>query len=183
MERYGSGLIEDAEALFCAGSGLILSWTRLVTAGEPVPFSNLQLGIVSAARMAETFYSGKDLAAFFALMSARFLRGFSGGKQLKTDLDTKYRSMRREVEEAMQVPPPGAVASAMKTLLRTMVVVKVKAANDPPEKQQALLADLIHMQLNRTFQIKQRQLELLVYYFLDKYTASLLARRKKMPCK
>jgi len=39
---------------------------------------------------------------------------------------------------------------------------------------------LVHMQLNRTFSVNQRQQELLVYYCLQKYYASLKAREKSL---
>jgi hypothetical protein len=50
--------------------------------------------------------------------------------------------------------------------------------NYPNDKGSALLADLVHMQLNRTFTVQQRQQELLVYYALRKETASRIARSR-----
>ena len=41
----------------------------------------------------------------------------------------------------------------------------------------ALLADVVHMQLNRTLAVQHRRQEMLVYYYLEKYLASRIARR------
>jgi thiopeptide-type bacteriocin biosynthesis protein len=178
MERYSGDLIEEVEAVFCAGSRLSLAWTGLAAAGKTVPYSNFQLGVVTAFRMAGAFFSGADVAGFFRLMSARFLRGFSGGKPLRTELDNKYRDMRKDLAAALELKlPRGVLGMAMRALLDQLALVG-GIATDTIENRQALLADLIHMQLNRTFQIKQRQQELMVYYFLEKYTTSKEAQSR-----
>jgi len=62
--------------------------------------------------------------------------------------------------------------------LTQMSVLKGLTENYSIDDKMKLLADLVHMQLNRTFSVRQRQQELLVYYCLQKYTSSRLAREK-----
>lgn len=53
------------------------------------------------------------------------------------------------------------------------------AANFSSRRKNQLLADLIHMHLNRLFIDRQRHQELIVYYCIYKYQVSIAAMAKK----
>ncbi|MDP9078831.1 MAG: lantibiotic dehydratase [Bacteroidota bacterium] len=180
MERYGANLIDAVEAAFCAGSELVAHDTAARLAGDGSSPSGLLAGIVPAFRMAKCFFPGTgDLHGFFFLSADRFLKGFAGGNPLKVDLDNNYRRLKKDLEAALTASEiPWENASLSANLRSCLEALLGQAANHTLAEKQALLVDLIHMQLNRVFPVKQRQQELMVHYFLEKYMASLLARSR-----
>ena len=180
LERYGAALITEVETLFCAGSGLVARFAVLQES-EKTGLTHLMLGVYSAYHLVACFMPGGALMLdFFKLMAARFLKGFGGDKVLKADLDREYRALKNEIGTLLEKPvPEKSLAPAFKKMLTRAAAIEKQIRQQPAAERQALLADLVHMQLNRTFRIKQRQQELMVYYFLEKYMLSLMARQNK----
>jgi thiopeptide-type bacteriocin biosynthesis protein len=180
MERYGAAIIADAESFFWAGSELSMRFT-ILQESEKTTLTNLMLGVFSAYHLVACFLPGRELMlVFFKLMAARFLKGFGGDKGLKADLDREYRAVKNEIAALLEKQvPEKTLAAPFKKMLKKTLEIQALAGSYPLDKKQALLADLVHMQLNRTFRIKHRQQELMVYYFLEKYMLSLTARQDK----
>jgi thiopeptide-type bacteriocin biosynthesis protein len=157
LERYGPGLIGQAEEVFRAGSELVAAF------GPGDEVSRFRLGVRTAWEMTRCFYPGTDeQAAFTADCSLSYREEFGkGDKQLKVSLDKKYRSLKNEIDFA---PQPD-----LNELLEQLRRLSAMAAGKSPQVRRGLLADLIHMQLNRTFFHSQRQQELLVYHCLHKH--------------
>jgi len=179
MERYGPNLIEYVEHCFCAGSHLIVNYLQQQSIADILP-SELLFGLFIAHRLASRFETDKSaLADFYKQTANRFLKGFNADKQLKMDLDTKYRARSKEVEQILGFQPEKAELSQdIERLMDAITTIERKANHLSPSSRTTLLADLIHMQLNRTFKIKHRQQELMVYYFLHKYVTSKNAQLK-----
>jgi hypothetical protein len=120
---------------------------------------------------------------FFAWRTDSFIKEFGGDKQLRLDMDHKYRGISRELREVLEnrsvLIKPGDVHPAeLKVLLDKLSGMAAAANSWQKEKRLVLLADLIHMQVNRMFSVMQRQHEALIYYGLHKYAQSLKARLK-----
>jgi len=175
LERYGAGIIDEVEAFFCAGSNLVALFTELKAGGKLPGLTDFLLGILTTYRLAADFIGDLgQMLVFFRSVIARFLGTMAEDKQLKTDLNKKYRSRRKEisdiVENGLTVKTLG---HAFNELMQAVSVVRAKQTGPG----QTLLADLVHMQLNRTLANRHREQEIIIYYFLEKYTLTKLARQ------
>jgi thiopeptide-type bacteriocin biosynthesis protein len=180
MERYGPGMIGKIETFFCAGSELVIRYTVLLEQGK-TSLSDVQLGLITAYSLIKWFLKDSTLIIdFIKLRTARFAQEFAADKKIKMDLDQRYRLKKTEIEHLLTGQLAGkTLITAFNALYdRTMEITDILKDNPLYEKQK-LLADLVHMQLNRTFRIKQRQQEFMVYYFLEKYAISIKARAQK----
>jgi thiopeptide-type bacteriocin biosynthesis protein len=155
LERYGPDLIEQAEAVFHAGSELVLTITGTTE------MERFRLGFAIARLMIASFFPEPlRQAAFITGMAAVYLQEFGAGdKKLKVGLDRKYRSLKTKLHTDLEA----------NELIGALKKISVMAASKSEEVRRGLLADLVHMQLNRTFTHSQRQQELLVYHCLQKH--------------
>jgi thiopeptide-type bacteriocin biosynthesis protein len=176
LERYGPELIEQAEDLFHIGSDIVVA--LLGTDGKGGETRDLFFaGLHCAYRMLSVVFKQSDEAIIFTGRMADDLSlEFGGEKQLLKDLDRKYRSKRREIADALEA---GWEAQLLPPLLQGLHRMMLDCDQCPHLDKTRLLADLIHMQLNRSFSDQARRQEFLVYYFLHKYLISKRARAKK----
>lgn len=180
LERYGAGIIEFVEEFFCAGSELVLRNLVLQDKGNG-GLTEFHLGLYSAYCLLTVFLGETSaFTEFTEKMADRYFKEFHGDRQLKLDLDLKYRSIKPEIDRLVKNTSLNkSLSPAFKKLLQKAKEI-IDALNAGPETdKQKLLADLIHMQLNRTFRVKQRTQEFMVYYFLHKYARSGKSRISK----
>lgn len=177
LERYGAAVISEVESVFCSGSEFAAAHIALQLRGADTP-SEFLFGLLNTHRIAGIFISNPNvLAEFYKQTAERFIKGFAGDKQLRIQLDNKYRASRSEIELLLgQAAEEDILFKQFQKFRNANLKLAIKIKDYKNEDRQKLLADLIHMQLNRTFKIKQRVQEMLVYYFLGKYVASKIAR-------
>lgn len=169
LERYGPELIGEVEQVFRAGSELALSSFKV---GGDDAQAAFKFGLSVAYGMLRTFLPEISSQADFAHQVAESFQGeFAAGKKTRTSIDTRYRELKRQVDTILS-------AAATEPLSAFLSHLKSFAAMAGAEQRRQLLADLIHMQMNRTFSARQRQHEYLVYEFLKKYLAGRIAREK-----
>jgi thiopeptide-type bacteriocin biosynthesis protein len=182
LERYGNARIAAAETVFWAGSVLVAEQLDLV-AHERAVLSEFGLAMLTAAAMIACFFPDRDQQILFCeLTAAAFLKEFAADKPLRAGLDGKYRELRPLIDHALGAEIRGEAAArslfaALERLKREVQNIAAAANDQSPEGRQRLLADLVHMQLNRTFRTAQRKQELIVYYCLTKHLRSLKARQ------
>lgn len=179
IERYSPELMEACELCFQAGSEWVMA--DLASGGrrkgEPVNLAPFCL----VYRMAGVFFGESGaLPGFFRWRAASFLEEFGPGKQLRLDMDNKYRKLSAALQLALE---NGSVAdvdseqpSETEKLLTIISEIAARAMTWPGEKRFTLIADLIHMQVNRMYHSMQRQHEALICYSLQKYSESLWVR-------
>jgi lantibiotic biosynthesis protein len=161
LERYGADLIEDAEALFRLGSELVTN-----SSGTPP----MTLGLFTAFGMICTFFETDEAIAFTEKIARNFRAEFGGTKELLRRLDRRYREQQVNIREALAGGP------AIQSLLEQLQVIRQKISAAPLSRREQLLADLVHMQLNRCFPERPRKQEMIVYHHLHKYLVSKKAR-------
>jgi thiopeptide-type bacteriocin biosynthesis protein len=183
LERYGPELIDLAEDVFHAGSKLVCRFIN--SAGNTaVDLSAFRLGMVSAHGMIRIFYPERQRQIeFMSHMADSLAVEFAGGKALKTDLDLQYRQMKKALGDLLEnLPGAGLlkdVNEQLDALLHKTSELAAAVIKTDTARTRQLLADIVHMQLNRTFREDQRRQEFLVYYFLHKYAVSQQARSKQ----
>ncbi|NII83726.1 lantibiotic dehydratase [Pedobacter sp. SG908] len=175
LERYGPGLISHVEELFCAGSHLA-AFALTLRGNSSLQLSEFELAILTACRMVSCFFpSLADSLHYLGKVKDRFMAEFRADKTLKIAMDEKYREKKLLIADLLESKE---LSKHLLPLLKQMSVLNGLTSSYSNDKKMELLADLVHMQLNRTFSVRQRQQELLVYYCLQKYNVSLLARGK-----
>jgi thiopeptide-type bacteriocin biosynthesis protein len=161
LERYSPALMASCEKLFEAGSEVILH----ELAGDR-PVDALNSALYSARQIIRGLLPGtKAQADYIAQMSKHYLQEQGADKKTRISLDRSYRSLKI----ADDVPDDPGLAAELQKLGGMIAWKSLRTRHQ-------LTADLVHMQMNRSFATDQRRQELLVYYYLDKYYRSLLAK-------
>jgi thiopeptide-type bacteriocin biosynthesis protein len=175
IERYGAGLISHVEELFCAGSHLA-AFALTLKGNNSFQLSEFELGLLTAYRMVSSFFpSLADSHDYLGKVTDQFMAEFKADKSLKVAMDEKYRENKLLIADLLE---SNRLSKHLSPLLKYMLVLNELTKSYSKGKKMELLADLVHMQLNRTFSFRQRQQELLVYYCLQKFAGSSLAREK-----
>lgn len=174
IERYGAGLIPQMEELFRTGSDLVTDYLYYLNTGG-LELDRFKFALVTAKLMSHCYFADvAECHVFLKSVTASFLKEFKADKAFKVSLDQRYRALAPEMDALPDRSGfPEEIARHFDRL--TAVITDIRRLQPGAH---ALLADAIHMQLNRTFSIQQRRQELLVYYYLEKYTASGIARSR-----
>jgi thiopeptide-type bacteriocin biosynthesis protein len=178
LERYGEGLIAEVEQVFCAGSAYVLEVRAREQKGpgRPLTFEPFRM-VFSLCRVFLPELAGLD--RFFERMQQNFMAEFKADDRLRTDMDQKYRELAGGLQQALESPAEDPLAEIRGNMLKSVKLLGGLTRDWAPERRERLLADLVHMQVNRYFISRQREQELLIYYLLRKYSVSLAARQKK----
>ena len=175
IERYGHHLIDDVECFFRAGSELVI-WAVKAREADMKVLDEFELALFTAHQIISCMLPGyEQRLIFISQVVESFLTEFKADKVFKVAIDKKYRKMKGEIADLLGQK---IKLKVFKSFIKEIEKVDELTAHYLPDKRSVLLADLVHMQLNRTFSIKQRQQELLVYYCLQKYLVSCIARKK-----
>lgn len=179
IERYGPDIIEEVESFFYGSSALVLAYLK-TSASKSFPDHYHSLAFVSVNNMVVGFLpEPKDQLLFLQQMTHTFYTEFSIDKSLRVELDQKYRQLKGELDRLLsdttyysRLKLFGAAdifTGRMGDLIKAM-------RGFSKQRRTQLLADLIHMHLNRVFSDQPRKQELIVYYCLHKRALSLEAR-------
>lgn len=169
LERYGARLIERVEQVFWRGSELVLK--SLLSAGRGNGTSEFDIAFATALHMVFIMAGREGAAGFAGEVSDRFLAEYKADKALRISLDGKYRQLQAGLHEVL------GARRADEGLMGALRQITGAAARNADGRRQ-LTADLVHMQLNRTFSTEGRKQELVVWYCLSKYLRSLTARKR-----
>jgi thiopeptide-type bacteriocin biosynthesis protein len=170
IERYSASLMPLVEDVFNAGSEMVIWFLRQRSLRRQ--WSEFEFGLITANLIIRCLMTDHEKRlSYIREATGGFYIEFGGGKKLKNQMDQKYRELRSTVEMAMR----NTIMARRSTVLRKNLRRLIMAVSDPAAIQ-PLAADLIHMQMNRTFQSDQRKQEYLVYYCLEKYMISTSAQ-------
>jgi thiopeptide-type bacteriocin biosynthesis protein len=182
LERYGNDTIEFAERIFCASSDLIVNYLKNIRQSE-TGFSELHMAVISLDALLNILLrENTEKIALLKLMHENMKQEFGDNKQLKFQLDSKYREHSAffgNINQSKSTVIQLAGVREFDTYLKALKALKAKVQNSGPEKLMTLAGDIIHMQLNRLFNDRQRNHEFIIYYLLHKYYLSVEARKGK----
>ncbi|WP_342647378.1 lantibiotic dehydratase [Mucilaginibacter sp. CSA2-8R] len=179
LERYGADMINEVEVFSGLSSALILKYIyQLQQKRTEVSYHSLAFS--SVENLLEIFLPDlKDRVGFCEQMSLTFQSEFSGQRSLRIDLDRKYRDLRTDITQVLSSPDHYAklgLLQEQQKLTNGARRFSKKIRRFGHERRIGLIADLIHMHLNRLFVDDQRRQELVVYHCLYKHSLSRLAR-------
>jgi len=182
LERYGPQTMSETENVFFTSSKLVAAFIDR-NRQAPEHYPDYQLALISVYYMSALAYPDRnEQEHFLKTMANQFYVEFSTDKLLRVELDTKYREMREEILYLLSAPNNilqaelGEYFAEMLDSLKELID-KVTVKNYDRKTQ--LMADLIHMHLNRTFKHKQRRQEMVTYYLASKFCTSQIAQIAK----
>ncbi|WBA44278.1 lantibiotic dehydratase [Hymenobacter canadensis] len=174
LERYGSQAIELAEQLFGYQSKAVLE----VLASQNGEADSWLWGLGAMEELLMAFEcSAAEKIALLQGLKDQFGREFNLDKNLKLQLDTKYRTARTAIKQVLArteaaIVPPALAATAQELTL----LIKQRAVSLSKEQ---LLGSYLHMLLNRLIPVQARLHELLLYDFLHRHHTSQQAIHRK----
>ncbi|MGF7079737.1 thiopeptide-type bacteriocin biosynthesis protein [Mucilaginibacter sp. UYCu711] len=178
VERYGADIIKFMEDFFYADSALVIHYIKRSTL-KSFPYPYHSLAFKSVFYLTNAFFPDiNERFSFLETMTDIFYKEFAGDKTLKIDLDQKYRELKQKINQLLNDPRfyrRTNLESYQQNFDTQAQAIVIYANKFSLERKRQLLADMIHMHLNRIFIDRQRNQELIVYYCVYKYSLSLKA--------
>ena len=182
LERYGNDTIQYAENVFNASSEQVIGYLKNLKM-QQTEFSEFHLAIISVdALLAVLFSENSDKVRLLKLLHDGMKQEFDDNKQLKFQLDNKYRENSAFFNNINKSKPViiGLIGKKeFDNYLAALELLKINAQDLTTLNMMKLAGDLIHMDLNRLFNDRQRNHEFIIYYLLYKYYLSVEARKGK----
>lgn len=187
LERYHPSLITHAEDLFWIDSETTTSFLDSIVGdeGEKVRwmFAFKSIDMI----LTDFGLTNEQKQIFMGKSSKSFAGEFGMNKNLKLQLDQKFRGVNPDIQLIMSINKENAGEYLPLVELleqRTIRIIKIVADIKKIENTDNggdihnLLSSYIHMLMNRIFRSKQRLHEMVVYDFLHRYYKSKIAREK-----
>lgn len=188
LERYGSSTIELAEDLFFLDSEFVLYLLDSLDleGGHAIRWK-------MALRSVDSFLSGfnftvREKFEFTYNIAKYFFQEHGGDKEMKLQLDKKFRDLRKEVEFVLDESKDNekeylSILNFLKLQTKKIktIAVSLKAIEEQKGLEvsiESLLGSYIHMNLDRLFMGQNRTNEFLVFVFLSKYYKTELAKNE-----
>jgi thiopeptide-type bacteriocin biosynthesis protein len=188
LERYGDQGIDLAEALFFHDSVAAIAILEQTTGDEHEPLRWLW-GVRSIDELLNAFsFTLPDKYRLLEQLKEAFGREFGMNKNLKLQLDAKYRSNKKMIRqfldraEDLRFTYPdvfGLISRRDEHIDRMAKCIRQLAQEEQPGVSlNALVGDYIHMLLNRLIPVNQRLHEMIIYDFLFRHYQGVAATRK-----
>ncbi|QQL48902.1 lantibiotic dehydratase [Mucilaginibacter ginkgonis] len=181
LERYSGDIIAGVETLFYKSSIVVAAYLRSLDANAAI-YPYYLFGFSSVLSMIDIYCPDlTDQIAFVETVTDNFLLEYGNQKELRIDLDKKYRALSRE----LLYLKPAEVYERLRLTKKQLQfetcfeAVLNNLTCDSNERRKQLVADIIHMHLNRIFAQNQRDHEMVIYYCLNKKLRSDLAKSKQ----
>ena len=190
IERYGANTIELIEKLFGIDSLVIMRLLEKVSE-EPTVNQDEIRWLLSMLLLDDVMTAfGKDMEEknrLFARMAENFKKefGFTSHPFTK-QINDKYRRYRSDIEKGLSSREGFAAYVPLLQYRKTEIeriaceILEIRTSESESPSVDDLLSSILHMTMNRWFRANNRQYELVVYDFLDKYFESTIARSKRM---
>ena len=183
LERYGANTIEASEKLFFYDSLLIVKALDLIEDKELVLFSVLK---VIDLLLTEFKLDTTEKLNLVQINGTAFKKEFNADKNLRKQLDKKYRNYRSDIEIFLALRQHDEYQLLLNLINQHRTHIKSIANyifdqrhhNNLKVSIENLLSSYIHMHINRFFDTRQRLYEMLCYDFLIRYYKNLIGKEK-----
>ena len=183
IERYGAEVIELTETIFFEDSKAILGMIEQ-TWGEEREVIRWQFCLKLIDNYITDFkLSIQDKKNLLERMKTSFAHEFNLNKDLKLQLDQRFRSNREFIERILdnslnETHEYSQLFELIKNKSENLNPIISQILNLKPENELTkFLSDTIHMTVNRTIGDNQRTHELVMYDFLFRYYQAEIARK------
>jgi thiopeptide-type bacteriocin biosynthesis protein len=192
IERYSEKLMVHSETIFFYDSLAVLECNEILTEVEDSNKYRLLFAMRRIEMLCEEFTLNlEEKSDLMKTLHQGYFSEFGGHSNLKRTLNDKYRKIQKEIFSHMkdtndidngieEVIDIFKSYDEMKRPTINAIIIELEKNKSNLVK---LLANYIHMFMNRLFITKQRKYELLVYTFLERYYTSekaILIKKNKL---
>jgi thiopeptide-type bacteriocin biosynthesis protein len=184
LERYGLKTIDLAEELFHFDS---ISISKLIDSinGEEAETNRWLFSVYAINQLLTDFqYSVEEKQKLLFTLKENFGREFGMNKNLKFQLDKKFRNERPIINKLMKGADEYNFIYQIvneRSIHTKKIICEIKSiliAEEGNDKVNNVLGSYLHMLCNRLFKSKQRLHELVIYDFMERYYTSEIAKAK-----
>jgi len=172
IERYAPELMEEVEWVFFKGSAL--AGTRIMGKknGEE---GDQGWTVVHCNRIVSCFFENDwtQIGQLCEWAAAAFFQEHGSGKELKRSMDDRYRELRPGLWKAMEADHDEAYRELEAAISR----LAIKSLAFSPPVRQRLIADIVHMEINRMVSSEQRRHEAFIWHCLAKMAVTQLKKQ------
>jgi thiopeptide-type bacteriocin biosynthesis protein len=177
IERYGGELIIESESFFKIDSHLVMQLIQFSSKiGNDLRWL---MGAYSINSLLQEFgFDIQDKIDFFKGLSNQFSEEFNVNQKddLKKAIDKRYREdnvLLKKMSSSSLFHELHEIVKARNHTLSPIIKIIKSKLGVSKISESYLLSSYIHMFLNRLFESRQRQHELLIYHYLFKYNTSI----------
>ena len=174
LERYSPFLIEPIESLFCESSLRIAEYLKSQSSVESANYQYFEFSDLHCIMEAFDFGplgKSKLCCQLYESLSVEY----ENGKSLNEQMKRKFREVKDVLIMALERDKHFKSIPFYSSLL----TVHKKSRKLPFENRRQLVADIMHMHLNRLFVDDARKQEMIIYYCLWRHYQSAVARNKQ----
>ena len=192
IERYGQDTMLLSESVFSYDSEAVAGFLSLIEGDAGEKYRWL-FGLRGVDMLLNDFgYDLSQRSQFMRGIKDGFFNEFGGGDKLRHQLNDKYRAERTAIEKILDASQDTEEFSQAIAFLNIRsgyfreINIKLKALqnnNNQTKTHDDLMSSYVHMFMNRLFLTNNRTHELVIYYFLDRYYESCLARQNSKKAK
>jgi lantibiotic biosynthesis protein len=190
IERYGSATIDESETLFGQDGLSILKLLNEINDDEQGDMIKVKYACYHTYLLIQHFgFEGEEAMKLVDRGQLSYFNEHGGNKDLKLQLDNKYRKYRKAIDGFLIDPALkdseentfiyDLAQSHFENIKPTINHLKVTLENENEVAIPDYIFSYVHMHVNRLFKSKQRTYELLMYDFLQRSLKSINARRIK----
>lgn len=162
-ERYGAERMDLVESFFDADSNFVLFLLKKAKTEEQLIASSIKM----IQKFVDLFIPEIDGQIHFAGdMGNRFASEMAIGPDHFKKLNASFNRIKHEIN-GLAIAPPVSMLNAY-----TEKIKKLLPTLTTDGHRYRLLADLIHMHINRVFTVDQRMYETIIYHYLKRYLQS-----------
>jgi len=185
IERYGSRCIELVEQLFYLDSTTILKFLLESDCGNEFRWL-YSMYWIDQLTSAFQFSDDKKVNFFDGRVRA-YASEFDLQKWARVNMDKKYRKVSGQIDRLLLADgkdfisrniKPGVFMFGKDSATLIDKILEMDSRGMLEIDLDSLVSSLIHMHVNRMFRTRPRVYELLIYYFLNKFHRSRMARNK-----
>jgi thiopeptide-type bacteriocin biosynthesis protein len=189
LERYGPAAMEMGESFFFIDSLAALNLLDM-TEGEEGEQIRWLFALRSVDELLDTFhYTPEARLNLLGFLKTSFTQEHSTSKDLKIQLDTKFRNVRNQVEnildrsmdEEREIMPLIELLKWKSEELQPVseAILDLEQKNRLHLHRDNLISSYIHMMLNRIFMSRQRTYEMVMYDLLYRFYKSKEGRNRR----
>jgi len=191
MERYGANTISLAEDLFFMDSEFVVRMLHQLNEENHEQHRwQLSISLIDSFLAAFSFELDQR-KKLLGTMAENYKKEFGfTHHNMKKQLDGKYRTVRKEVEQVMSWEKDGfPVSENIKARMNSILpiaglITAMEKAGELQISIDALLTSMIHMSTNRWFRTKNRLHEMVIYDFMSRYyTSESVKLKNKSECR
>ncbi|WP_342647330.1 thiopeptide-type bacteriocin biosynthesis protein [Mucilaginibacter sp. CSA2-8R] len=172
IERYGSDIIENVEKWFHSSSEFQIAFSKISQQNKAFHLCAFIPMLMADYLISQFLPSNSEQFAFVKEVMTSLLGENTEKKSLKVALDQKFRVMAKDfhyvIDNSANLCRDLKISSHVRRLRLHTSSLLIQVSHVKKIRRYQLLADLVHMHLNRMFIHRQRHHELVTYYFLYK---------------